>query len=143
MSEVNLFLLAAKRKYRFDSVRGALTVEQLFDLPLTSRSDFDLDTVARSVNAELKALGEESFVQPANNIGRLELSRKLDIVKLIIAEKQAAAAANEARVVKAEKRRKILEALDVKENEALTSASREDLLKKLAELDEPEELEAA
>lgn len=143
MADQNLFEIAARRKYRFPSTRGELTIEQLFDLPLTSRGGFDLDTVARAVNSDLKALGEESFVQPASNVGRLELSRKLDLVKAVIEHKQAVAAAAEQRQAKADKRRRILEALDNRENADLQAKSRDELLKELEALDEPAEAEAA
>lgn len=137
MSEVNLFLIAATCAFRFPSVRGDLTTEQLFDLPLTSRNGFNLDEVAKEINAELKAAGEESFVVPnANSARRLELERKLEIVKFVIADKQAKAAAAASRAEKADKRRKILDALETKENQELTQASKDDLLKQLAELDE-------
>lgn len=143
LAEINLFRIAAKQKFRFESVRGDLTLEQLFDLPLTSRTGFDLDTVARTVNNDLKAIGEESFVEPANNAGRLQLQRKLDLVKLVIAEKQAAAAAADARATKAARRQEILTAMEAARRNELGAKSPEELAKMLEELDEPAELEDA
>ena len=76
----NLFLQATREKFRFESPKGDLSVEQLWDLPLTSRTGFDLDTVAKTVNADLKASNEESFVNVNNNpaVSRLQAKLVLD-----------------------------------------------------------------
>lgn len=133
--EKNLFEIAARKAFRFESVRGDITTEQLFDLPLTSRNGFDLDNVARTVNNQLKAVTEESFVTTTRTTGKTDLETKLDIVKFVIADRIAE---NEAKLLKADKaakRAKILDALAAQEDKALTEASREDLLKQLEELD--------
>lgn len=132
----DIYKYAAQNTLRFGSVRGDLTVEQLFDLPLTSRSGFDLDTVAKGVNADLKECGEESFVSTAPNPRRRPLEIALELVKDVIKTKQEAAAAALARQHKAEERRKILDALTTKKDQALTAASVEELEAKLAALDE-------
>ena len=62
---MNLFEIATRAKFRFDSLKGALTVEQLWELPLQSRTGVDLDTVAKGINASLKEVAEESFVPTA------------------------------------------------------------------------------
>ena len=59
----NLFLQATREKFRFESSKGDLSVEQLWDLPLTSRTGFDLDTVAKAVNKFVGALEEHDDVQ--------------------------------------------------------------------------------
>lgn len=131
----NLFEVASRKAYRYQSIRGDLTTEQLWELPLTSRGGFDLDSVAKAVNAELKSVTEESFVATRVNPRKGDLETKLDVLKHIIAVKIAEAEAVTARVAKQEKRAKILDALAAKENEELTQASKDDLLKQLAELD--------
>ena len=131
----NLFEIATRKAFRFQSNRGDLTTEQLWELPLTSRVGFDLDSVAKAVNAELKSVTEESFVATRVNPRKGDLEAKLDVLKHIIAVKIAEAEAATARVAKQEKRAKILDALAAKENEELTQASKDDLLKQLAELD--------
>jgi hypothetical protein len=134
--DVNLFERASRKKYRFESARGDLTVEQLWDLPLSSRNGVDLDTIARGVNAELKSITEESFVETKPNPRKLELVTCLEILKHIIKVKQDEAAAAKNRVEKAAKRARIIEALAAQEDKALTQMSKEDLLKELAGLDE-------
>lgn len=132
---MNIFETATRNKFRFPSARGELTTEQLWDLPLTSKNSFDLDTVARTVNGELKAVSEESFVTPKVNPNKGSLEVKLEIIKHVIATKLAEADKRQQAQERAEKRRKILEALASKEDEALSQASKDDLLKQLAELD--------
>jgi hypothetical protein len=51
---MNIFEQATRRAIRFESAKGDLSVEQLWDLPLQSRNQFDLDTVAKTVNRQLK-----------------------------------------------------------------------------------------
>lgn len=123
---------AAQKKMRFQSVRGALTTEQLFDLPLKSADGFDLDTVARTVYGQLKA--EPSFVEVADDTQEA-IKTSLEIVKDVIATKQAAAKAIQERAARSVQRKKILDAIAAKKDEKLTQASLEDLEKQLAELD--------
>lgn len=133
---MNMFELASRGKYRFSSAVGDLTAEQLWDLPLTAVrfGGIDLDHVAKSVNSELKAVTEESFVAPAKSALREELETKLEIVKHVIAYKLKLVEDRVAAQARDAKRRKILEALETKENLELTSASKEELLKQLEEL---------
>lgn len=130
----DLFILATRKAYRFPSVRGDLTIEQLWDLPLLARNNFDLDSVARAVNFGLRALGEESFVEKADT-QKTDASAKLEVVKFIIATKQAEEKASVMRAERALERRKILDAIATKEERELSSASKDDLLKQLEELD--------
>lgn len=134
MSESNLFITASRKKFRFASERGDLTVENLWDLPLTSKNGFNLNAVAITVNAELKSLAEESFVETSTNPRRKDLENMLEIVKYVIAVKQDEAKAATERVAKQDLKRKLREAIEAKEGEALQSASLEDLKAQLAAL---------
>lgn len=87
-------------------------------------------------NAELKECGEESFVSTATNPRKKPLEVALDVVKDVIATKQAQAAATLARQHRGEERRKILDALTTKQDQVLSAASVEELNAKLAALDE-------
>lgn len=131
----DIYKYAAQNELRFPSNRGDLTAENLFDLPLSSKSGFDLDSVAKSVNSELKACGEESFVSTASNPKKKPLEVMLEVVKDVIATKQAENADVIARQHKAEERRKILDAISTKKDQALTAASIDELEMKLAALD--------
>ncbi len=136
MTDINIFEIASRRKFRFESVKGPLTVEQLWDLPLTSPltasvtgAKADLDSIARGVNFDLKGVTEESFVNVRPDPRKPDLETKLELVKYIIAEKIKEAAEKTA------KRRTLLDALAAREQAELTSASKEELLKQLEALD--------
>lgn len=135
MSEVNLFLLASRKKFRFPSDRGDLTVEQLWDIPLTSRSGFSVNNIAIAVNNELKSLEEESFVETSQNPRRDDLRAMLDILKAVIAIRQEEAKKRSEAAERASMRAQIQEAIEAKKREGLASASLEELQSKLAELE--------
>lgn len=136
MSENNIFEQASREKLRFPSIKGDLVIEQLWDLPLqTTRSNtVDLDSVARTVNADLKAVTEESFVQTRANPIKSQLTLKLDILKHIIATKQAEnaeesrAAANKSEIAR------LKGLLAEKNDEALKGLSPEELEAKIKQL---------
>lgn len=135
MNIENLFQLASRQKFRFQSIKGELTTEQLWDLPLTARSGFNLDEVAKQVAAELKAAGEESFVQKKSNPAKSKLEAKLEIIKHIISVKLEEAE----RAVKAsqnqEERQRLLAVLNRKQDAALEELTPEQIQARLAELE--------
>lgn len=130
----NIFKQAAQLKMRFPSVRGFLIAEQLFDLPLTSKNGFDLDTVAKDVNKLLKEQAEESFVSTTENPLASVYQVMLDIVKEIIADKLAEAAAARTRSANAAERQRLLALLDEKNKDELKGLSKEELQKRISEL---------
>jgi uncharacterized protein YicC (UPF0701 family) len=130
----DLFITASRKKFRFASERGDLTVEQLWELPLTSKNGFDLNTIAITVNSELKSLAEESFVETSSNPRRRTLEEMLEIVKYVISVKQDESKAATERAAKQTLKRKIQDAIEAKEKEGLFSASLDDLRAQLAAL---------
>lgn len=127
----NIFEIASRRKFRFSFTKGEITTEQLWDLSLT-----DLDAVAKLVNANLKAVTEDSFVKVTNNSAAQRLlETKLDVLKHIIAVKLDEVEQRQAVSARAAKRATLLEALAAREAQELSQASKDDLLKQLAELD--------
>jgi len=131
----DLFLRAAREKFRYPSPIGELTTEQVWDLPLTSTRGASLDGVARAVNTELKAATEDSFVTTTVNPARGVLAAKLDVLKAIIATKQDEAEASRKRAAKAEERRLLMEAIAKAQVEKLTSGTYEELQAKLRALE--------
>ena len=131
----NLFLQATREKFRFESPKGDLSVEQLWDLPLTSRTGFDLDTVAKTVNADLKASNEESFVNVNNNPAVSRLQAKLEVVKAIIEVKLAQAEATKKHAEKVAERQRLMEVLHSKKDQELQGLSVEEIERRLAQLD--------
>lgn len=111
--------------------------EQLFDLPLKSGSGFDLNSIAQAINKELKTTGEESFVEDVTDDPRRKaLQTALEIVKDVIKTKQEENSARLNKAKRADERRRILDAMSAKQEQALSAASIEDLQKQLDALDE-------
>lgn len=135
---MNLFEIATRKKYRFPSVVGDLTVEQVWDLPLLARraGQADLDSVARGIYADLKSVEDGSFVKMTPDPRKAELDVKLEVVKHIIAVKQAEVERATKAAERAEKRRRLVDALGTAEQRKLESKSSEELLAELAKLDE-------
>lgn len=130
----NIFKEALVAKLRFASVKGSITTEQLFDLPLTSRNGFDLDSVAKAVNFELKQLAEESFVATTHSPEKAMTELALDVVKEIIADKLEAAARAAAAASKNVEKQKLLAILAKKTDEQLEGLSVEELQARIAAL---------
>jgi hypothetical protein len=126
---MDIFEKASRKKVRFNSNVGELTVEQLWDLSLTR-----LDKIARDVNTNLKEVTEESFINTRPHPSKAIFTLQLDILKYIISVKQEEKEVEKAKADRAAKREKLLEALATKENEELSSKSKEDILKELEEL---------
>lgn len=131
----DLFERATRAKFRFTSPRGNLDTEQLWDLPLQSKSFFDLDTIAKGLNQALKAASEESFVTPTSNPARGELTAKLDVVKAVIAYKIAENERRRTAANKASEKQFLLELLDKKRGDALGELSVDEIQKRLDALE--------
>lgn len=126
-TNISMFEAATRKKLRFVSTRGELSVEQLWDVPLRSEDNFNLDVIARAVNKGLKAIAEESFVATRKNpaLGQQEL--KLSIIKHVIATKLDDEATVRSRASKAQEKTRLLDILAGKEASELGELSKEDL----------------
>ena len=126
MSETNIFEQATRLQLRFDSVRGGLSVEDLWCLPLTSKNGVSLDEVGKTIIRKLKETEEESLVVKSNP-KNIELKLKLDIIKYIIEVRcQENELAKRVRENK-EKKEKILAIIAQKKDEQLMGESVESL----------------
>lgn len=136
MSEINIYKTAAQIDLTFPSNRGQLTVSQLFKLPLTSRVGFDLDTVAKTVNALLKEQTEESFVDSAkSNAQAKALQLALDVVKDVISTKQTEANLAAKRKANADEKARLLEVLHGKKDAELQALTPAEIEARIAALD--------
>lgn len=129
-----IFANATRQKIRFQSVRGELSVEQLWDLPLSSKTGFDLDTIAKAVNKELKTVSEDSFVAVKVNAQETELTLALDVLKHIIQVKLAEDAEAKQRVANAAERQRLIGILEKKQDQALEALTPEEIQKRLQAL---------
>jgi len=87
----NIFEQASRTKLRINTTIGNLSVEDLWELPLTSANKVNLDAIAVDLNRQIKATSEESFVKSAKKDEVLQL--RFDIVKHIIETRVAENAA--------------------------------------------------
>ena len=124
----NMFEKAVKDNYRFP-YKGQIAVEDLYDLPLGS-----LDTVFKTLNAEVKRTDEESLLQTKTAEDDI-LATKIEIVKYIFNEKLEEKKNRQEAAERKEKKQKIMQIIATKQDEALQNASVEDLQKMLDELD--------
>ena len=131
---MDLFLEARRKKLRFASLKGELIVEQLWDLPLTSKTGFDLDNVAKSVKRELDASSVESFVNVSSPL-EATLTLKLELIKSVIAVRIAERDAVQQREARKAERNQLLAALAGKKEDAIKAMSPEQIQARLAELE--------
>lgn len=124
-----MFEKASRLKLRFDTPKGQLSAEDLWDLPLTSNTGkANLDDIAKDLFRKLKDEGEVSFVQPAKT-GDKTVQLQFDIVKHVIEIRIAERDAADLARANKEKKQMILGIIAQKENEALVSTSLDDLKK--------------
>lgn len=135
---MDIFEQAAILKLRFQTPKGELTVENLFDkeMPLTSKiGHLNLDDLAKTVSKAIREDSEESFVNASTSspAKRLNLLR-LEILKHVIGYKQAENMAKADAATKAVERQRLLSLRDRKQDAALEGLSLAEIDKKIAEL---------
>lgn len=133
-THADLFVFAAMQQYRFPTGKGMVAAESLFQMPLTSKSGTSLNDTAIELDRQIKAKGEQSFVETKSDPELNHLRNKLEIVKFVINQKQAENAAALDAKKKADHKQRLLEALAEKEDESLKSLSVEELRAELAKL---------
>ena len=133
---MNIFEVAARQKLRFESPKGLLSIEDLWDLPLTSATGkANLDDIALGLHQGLKNTAEiVSFVDDDKAKPDAVIQLKFDLVKHVIETRKKENAAALAAKDKAETKQRLLEILAKKRDSNLEAMSEEDLLKKLSEL---------
>ena len=118
---------AARLKLRFSTDRGQLSVEDLWDLPL-SGNGLNLDKITMALSRQLKEESTESFVLKASRSTDM-LQLRFDLAKHIIdvrlAEIELAKTKAEARA----KKDRILSIIERKQDEQLEGQPLEDMFK--------------
>ena len=130
-----MFEKAARLKLRFQSPQGALTVEDLWDLPLTSTrlNQGNLNNIAKAISRQLKSEGEEDFVNPKSGADTV-LQIQLDIVKHIIQVRQTENETARDLADRRQKKERIMEIIAKKQDQDLEGKSLEDLTAMVAGL---------
>ncbi len=111
------FKLASQQKLRFQTTKGLLSAEQLWDLSLQ-----DLDVLAVSLEAEHKESGRKSFLTKSSakdKTAKLRFDIVLDILSTKVEEEQAALAEMERKA----NNQKIISIIADKQDESLKGKS--------------------
>lgn len=125
----NLFEKASKQKLRFETSKGHLSTEDLWDLSLPS-----LDKVAKGIHSQIKNSEEISFIKESSS-ANTELNLKMDIVKYIIDYKLHLKEAAQKRAEKEAHLAELKEIYKDKTKEEMKGLSKEDIAKRIAELE--------
>ena len=129
---MELFAVATRKKLRFNTSKGQISVENLWDLPLSSDNGSpNLDDIARSLHKEIKDGEDVSFVVKKNNKkdSVFELAQtRFNIVKYIIDVKLNEAEEAKKATDTRKKNQRILELIAKKDDDELAGKSRDELL---------------
>jgi hypothetical protein len=129
-----LFIKASREKLRFPSSKGQLTVEQLWDLPLTSKTGkVNLDELAVAAFNDNEATPTVSFVETTVRKNTAAETR-LEILKYIIAAKQAENSLKLEAAAKAAEKAELLELLATKQKEGRLALSEAEIKARIASL---------
>ncbi|ALA13055.1 hypothetical protein TSARBOMBA_214 [Bacillus phage TsarBomba] len=120
MTVEKMFEVATRTKMLFP-FRGMISVIDLWDLTPTQ-----LDTVFKTLNAQLKQVSEESLTKVKTTKDK-ELELQVEIVKYIYTVKVAEKEAVQQEKAKKEEKQKLLAILDTKKNEELQNKSAEEI----------------
>lgn len=123
-----IFEKVSRLKLRFDSEKGNLLTEDLWDLPLT-----ELNRMAKKLNKELSVADEEDFLQD-ENVEDIETRLKFDIVLHILnVKKDELKNRREAADKKIEKE-KLVALLEEKQDEGLKDLSIDQIKRRIKKL---------
>ena len=132
---MGIFEQATRMKFRFNTSKGLLSVEDLWDLPLTGNNGrANLDELAQDLDVELRSTLRTSFVTPDiskhNEVTQLKFTIVIHIINVKVAEQKAV---QDAAILR-EKKQKIMAIIEKKQDEALSTASLDELQAMLASL---------
>lgn len=116
----DLFKVASKKKYRF-TYKGVVTVEDLWDLSVE-----ELDKIYKSLKSKQKAEAEESLLATTSKEDK-ELNNKIEIVKIVVADKLEAREKATKSAEKRAKNQRILEIMADKADAELKAKSLDEL----------------
>ena len=128
-----MFEKATRLKLRFNTPVGNVSIEDLWDMPLTAPNGVDLDNMAKGLSKAVAESKDESFVVKKSATNTV-LGLKFDIVKYVIKVKLEEIEASEKRAETKAKKEKILEIIADKEDTSLRNKSAASLKKMLEDL---------
>ena len=126
MSETNIYKIAFRKKLRFDTFRGIIDVEDLFDLTLQ-----DLDKIASTIADKIESTSKSSVFENKQVDSEAQLA--YDIVADVFKTKQDEAKEKTLAEAKRQKRARIQELIQRKKESAMEELDIEQLEALLAE----------
>lgn len=126
----DLFITASRKKFRFQTSKGTIGTEDLWELSLKS-----LDELAVGLDEKVQQSGRKSFVT-SRSVTDTETTTKFEIVKFVIDTKLAEAETAKTRAEKASQREFLKGLLVKKQTEKLEGLSAEEIQKQLDQLGE-------
>jgi hypothetical protein len=121
-----MFEKASRLKLRFESPNGNLSVEDLWDLPLSSDRRANLDDIAKGLYNQMKEDNIQSFVKVVSKADET-LQLKFELVKHVIEVRLTEKEASELTKTNKERKQQILALIAQKKNEQLSGKSLEEL----------------
>lgn len=128
----NIFEEATRLKLRFQTMRGLITVEDLWDIPLQSSSQPSLNEVAINVDKALEKAGRKNFITKNTKDEILEL--KMKIVKYIIEVKLEEDKERKRQAEIKARRELLMDVIEEKEIDELKEKPLKDLKKEIKKL---------
>ena len=130
----NMFEIASRKKIRFDTPRGQLCADDLWDLPLTStRNALNLDDIARGLHKQLNNGENVSFVHGTNMSDSL-IQFKFDMVRYIIDTRMEENKIRSESQARATKKQALLAIMAERQADDIRNLSTDDLQKMIDEL---------
>lgn len=126
----DMFILATRKKFRFESTKGQLQLEDIFDLSLTA-----LDNIAVSLDEKIQQLGRKTFIDKRTS-STTELEIKLEIIKYVIETKQKEEEERKVKQAKTEQKEFLKTLREKKQIQQFEGLSLEDIEKQLAALEQ-------
>lgn len=123
------FETATRRKLRFQTTKGNLSIEDLWDVPLTV-----LDDAYKGLSRQIREAEDDSLLTKRDS-GVEEASLKRELVKHVVQVRQAEAEAKTARAARRQQAARVRELIAQKQDEALAGKSTDELNALLAELE--------
>ena len=115
-----MFDRATRKKLRFNTNMGVLSVEDLWDLTMEQ-----LNALYISLSKEKKDTGESLLAD--DTVENADLKLKMDIITFVFDYKQQVAEANEKRAATKRRNKRILEIIEQKQDDDLASKSVDEL----------------
>lgn len=131
----NTFEFVIRNKLRFPSSKGELSFEQLWDVPLRSNDNFNLNSVAVAADKALKDVSE-NFVDNSKSVAVAVRQAVFETVKYVIDRKLEEEDASKKRASNKLEEQKLMKVLAERQDEKLSELSETQIKNRLAALRE-------